>query len=222
MERYCRNIGVLSEEEQKLLNSKRALVIGSGGLGGFVIEGLIRMGINTIGICDFDVADISNLNRQILVLEETIGKEKVDLAESRIKNINSAARVIKYMSHFPSEEVVADLDNYDIVIDCLDNFESRVKLEKECVQRNLIVIHGGVGGNYGQVGVVSNDNKLISLLNEFNSDIQQKLGNPYYIVSVVSALQVHLAILVLLNREYLSSGFYQIDLNSFVIQCINI
>ncbi len=220
MERYARNIGVISKEEQRKLNSKKVLVIGSGGLGGFVIEGLVRMGINTIGICDFDVADVSNLNRQILVLESSIGKNKVDLAEDRIKSINSSVKVIKYRSPFPDFEIIRELDNYDIVVDCLDNFEARLKLENECLSRDLVLIHGGVGGNYGQVGVVSCENRLISLLKDYNSNIQLELGNPYYIVSIASALQVHLVVLVLLEKEYLRKGFFQIDLNNLKISQI--
>ncbi len=222
MERYARNIGIISNEEQTELNTKKVLVIGSGGLGGFVIEGLARMGINTIGVCDFDIAEESNLNRQILVLEDSIGKSKVDLAYDRVIAINCKTNVIKYKTSFPSAEIINDLGNYDIVVDCLDNFESRLRLEEECLNKSLKLIHGGVGGNYGQVGVVSEKNKLISTLKEFNSNIQMKLGNPYYIVSMVSALQVHLTVSVLLNKLYLEKGFYQIDLNNFTIQSIDL
>ncbi len=104
MKRYARNFGTITEEGQRILCSKKVLVIGSGGLGGFVIEGLSRMGIKTIGVCDYDVFDITNLNRQLFATEDVIGVPKVDVAKKRINLIDKTIDVITYNKAFPCDE----------------------------------------------------------------------------------------------------------------------
>ncbi len=221
MNRYARNIGTLGKDGQKELNSKKVLVIGSGGLGGFVIEGLARMGIKEIGVCDLDVFDETNLNRQILSTEDVLGKSKVDIAKKRISIIDKEIKVNTYGDGFPCSDITNDIGNYDLVIDCLDNIETRIKLEDFCIENNIKLIHGAVGGYYGAVGVSSKDNRIISNYVthaiENTETLDKIMGNPYSIVSLVSALQVHIAILVLLDREYLKEGVYYVDILNFCI-----
>ncbi len=221
MNRYARNIGTIGVDGQKSLNSKKVLVIGLGGLGGFVIEGLARMGIKTIGICDSDVFDETNLNRQILSTQSEIGNDKVKVAYERIKNIDSEINVLCYEKSFPNKDILKDICKYDLVIDCVDNMLSRVQLEKICINHNKKLIYGTVGGYYGSVAVISDKNMIINKMIETGVDesgnVEKEMGNPYSIVGVVSSLQVHLAILVLLNKPYLEKGMYYIDIQSFTI-----
>ncbi len=217
MDRYKRNYGTITEEGQKLLHSKKVLVIGAGGLGGFVIEGLARMGIKNIGICDCDVFDESNLNRQLFSTEEVIGQPKVEVAKKRVHSIDKTINVALYNERFPNADIDNDIEFYDIVIDCLDSIDSRLKLEKLCVKHDKKLIHGGVGGYYGTMAVISKENRIIENLLKYDpieSTVEKSMGNPYSIVSIVGAFQVHLCLAVLLGRNYLKNGIYYLDIES--------
>ncbi len=227
-DRYARNYGTVTEEGQKILHKKKVLVIGAGGLGGFVIEGLARMGVKTIGVCDCDVFDESNLNRQLLSNEEVIGQQKAIVARKRIHLIDKTINVTTYMDPFPNEDIAADIHYYDIVIDCLDNIQTRFTLENFCIDNNKLLIHGAVGGYYGTVAVVSPENRILSKLAqtanvEEDDDIEiletvdMRMGNPYSIVAIVASLEVHLALRVMLGKDYLKSGLYYIDIQNFYI-----
>ncbi len=226
--RYARNFGTLTEEGQKLIHSKKILVIGAGGLGGFVIEGLARMGVKTIGVCDCDVFEESNLNRQLLSNEEVIGQQKAIIARKRIHLIDKTINVTTYMEAFPNDQITDDIQKYDLVIDCLDNLKTRFTLENYCIEHNKLLIHGAIGGYYGTVGVVSPENRILSKLAQ-TADIEEdddieiletvdmRMGNPFAIVAVVAALEVHLALRVLIGQDYLKKGMYHIDIQNFSI-----
>ena len=91
--RYSRNMNMLSPEENERLRSFRACVVGCGGLGGYVIELLGRLGVGTITAVDGDVFDETNLNRQLLSTEELLGESKALAAEARMKKVNSGVTV---------------------------------------------------------------------------------------------------------------------------------
>lgn len=222
MERFARNKCTINDQEQALLASKKVLVIGSGGLGSHVCEGLSRIGITHIGICDFDTIETSNLNRQLLALESTIDIEKAILAKKRMQEINSDIQVKTYISKYPSQEILDDMSSYDIVIDCLDSIETRKILEQDCVSRNLPLIYGTIAGSYGYFGVITKDNLLVKLQQKRGESIEKVLGNPYYTVAIMAALQLKLCIDVLLNRDVFTKGFYTIDLIDFSIDKIEL
>lgn len=221
MSRYERNIGTLTEEGQKKINNSKVLVIGAGGLGGFVIEGLSRMGVKTIGVCDFDVFDYTNLNRQLFSSLDVLGHNKAEVAKNRVRSIDDTIDVITYMEAFQNKKIIEDINKYDLVIDCLDNIDARVELSEFCLENKKLLIHGAVGGYYGTLAVISEENRVIKNITERTSDtndtIDKRMGNPYAIVAVISALQVHLAIQVLLDRKYLKKGMYYVDIQSFSI-----
>ena len=214
MKRFSRNKQTITNAEQAYLAQQKILVLGLGGLGSHVIEGLARIGVMHLGICDDDVAEVSNLNRQLLVLESTIGRTKCALAKERIHAINSAIDVKCYPNKYPHPLLNKDLSGYDLVIDCLDNVATRKQLEKDCLRLDKRLIYGTIAGNFGYFGVISNENPLMQsqLMNGDGSGIEKALGNPYYIVAMVASLQVMIALRVLLDKSYLKKGFYIIDL----------
>ena len=104
---------IIGSDSLKTLNQKTVLVIGCGGVGGYVIESLTRSGIGTLIIVDYDKIDITNINRQIIALDSTIGKYKVDVFEDRIKDINRSCNVIK-INEFITKDNLDNLFNYEI------------------------------------------------------------------------------------------------------------
>ena len=99
-ERYRRNTSSISQDECSKLHEFNVCVIGCGGLGGYIIEMLARIGIGTLTIVDMDKFDETNLNRQILSRESNIGEYKVIVAKERIKDINSDVRIIDFNEKF--------------------------------------------------------------------------------------------------------------------------
>ncbi len=137
-ERFESLIGKRGLEQIK---QKTILVIGIGGVGGYVVESLIRSGISKIIIVDPDIIEETNINRQILALNSTIGKKKVDVMESRIRDINKNVTIIKYDCFFDKNTKDEILDhNIDFIVDCCDMTESKKLLIKESLNRKIPLI----------------------------------------------------------------------------------
>jgi len=222
MERFARNKQSISETQQEQLAQKKVLVIGCGGLGTHVLEGLARIGLTHIGFCDYDVFEVSNLNRQLNALESTIGESKALMACARIKSINSAIKCKVYTDKYPSSAILDDLPGYDLVIDCLDSIATRKQLEIDCLKFGKTLIHGTIAGHYGYFGVITKDNQLMAMQANQDDSIEKQLGNPYYIVATVASMQVMLATRVLLGQSYHKNGFYVIDLADLSIDKIEL
>lgn len=129
---------IIGSDSLKTLNQKTVLVIGCGGVGGYVIESLTRSGIGTLIIVDYDKIDITNINRQIIALDSTIGKYKVDVFEDRIKDINRSCNVIK-INEFITKDNLDNLFNYEIdfFIDACDTVSVKKEIIKQCLKRNI-------------------------------------------------------------------------------------
>ncbi len=162
--RYSRCVPALSKEELSVLRTKKAAVIGCGGLGGYILEMLARAGIGAISFADPDVFEPSNLNRQILATEATIGREKVREAEDRLRQIRPDIRLSAFQSAFSVETAGMILDGCDIVLDALDNGETRITLARKCTERNLMLIHGAVSEWYAQVCTIPPGSGIMDLL----------------------------------------------------------
>ena len=137
-------VGKTNLEKIKDVN---VLVVGLGGVGGYVVESLTRSFINSITIVDKDIVDISNINRQIIATTKTIGKSKVEAFENRIREINPSIKVYAYNMEITSSNIDTIFDKeYDYVIDCVDDIEAKISLIKECNKRNIKqVIATGTG-----------------------------------------------------------------------------
>lgn len=145
-ERYVRNIPSVSEKDMELLRCKRVLVLGCGGLGGYVIEYLARLGIGGMTVVDGDVFSASNLNRQILCTEQNLGEPKVFAAQKRVKEINSEISVQPVFEFFSEKNADRLMEGVDLIIDALDNVEARLMMEDAASERGLTVIHGAIEG----------------------------------------------------------------------------
>jgi len=136
---------------QKRLKNATVFVAGAGGLGGPVSLYLALAGVGMLRVCDGDVVEHSNLNRQILHTQERVGMDKTESAEIALLQANPYVRVVKLhslLTRVNAEELVGPSD---ILIDCLDNFESRHALNKVSVRKRIPMIHAGVSGFRGQM-----------------------------------------------------------------------
>ena len=146
--RFSRLEKVIGKDNIDLLSNKTVLVIGCGGVGGYTIESLARSGIGTLIIVDYDKVDITNINRQIIALESTIGKLKVDVFEERIKDINPNCKIIK-ISEFINKDNIDILFNYEIdyLVDACDTIETKKEIIKRCLEKNIKFITSMGTGN---------------------------------------------------------------------------
>lgn len=126
---FSRTALVLGEHSLEILNKSHVIIFGLGGVGGYVAEALIRAGVGELSIVDNDVVSESNLNRQIIALHSTIGKNKTDAIEKRAKDINPEIIIHKY-NCFYSEQTANQFDfsKYNYIIDCIDTITSKILL----------------------------------------------------------------------------------------------
>ncbi len=139
---------IIGRDNISILGSKSVLVLGLGGVGGYVVESLVRSGIGKLIIVDFDTIDISNINRQIIALDSTIGNLKVDAMEKRILDINPKCNIIKISEFISADNINLLFDyNFDYLIDACDTVSTKKAVIKECLTRNIPFISSMGTGN---------------------------------------------------------------------------
>lgn len=202
MDRYQRNMNTLSPEENDRLSGWTACVVGCGGLGGHIIEMLARLGIGRIVAVDGDVFDETNLNRQILSHEGNLGTPKALAAMDRMALVNHETLVVPVTERFTPENGEEILRGCHIAFDALDNTASRRVLESACEAAGIPLVHGAIGGWYGQVAVVYPGDRLLDCILPPDGErgIEAELGNPAFTPAMVAAVQVAEGIKVLLDR----------------------
>ena len=128
------------------LNQKHVIVFGVGGVGGYVVEALVRSGIGHITIVDNDTVSLSNLNRQIIATQDTIGKKKVEVMKERILSIYPDCDVHTLeMFYLPENADDIDLTQYDYVVDAIDTITSKIELAMRCNQKVPLISSMGTG-----------------------------------------------------------------------------
>ena len=154
--RYFRQLILpnFGEENQLKLKAAKVLVIGAGGLGSSVLFHLASSGIGTIGIVDNDCVEISNLQRQILHFTSDISIKKTESAARKLKDLNPSVDIKIYDTFFDESNAAEILKDYDFVLDCTDNFASKVLMNSVCVQHKKPFCHAGVLEYQGQLMTV--------------------------------------------------------------------
>ena len=148
MRKFERLEKLITKEKTDLLKNKSVLVLGCGGVGGYVIESLARSGIGKLIIVDGDIVDETNINRQIIALESTIGQKKVDVFKKRLKDINKDIEVIT-ISKFIDDTNIDELFEYDIdyFVDACDTMDTKKLVIKNCIDKNINLISSMGTGN---------------------------------------------------------------------------
>ena len=153
--RYERHVSLpeIGEKGQQKLLDSRVVIIGAGGLGSPAALYLAAAGVGTIGVVDMDTVEESNLQRQILHSTETIGENKVDSAEKTLSTLNPDVNVITYNTRLNKDNAIEIVENYDVVIDGTDNFETRYLINDVSVKTGTPVVHGSIFQYEGQITV---------------------------------------------------------------------
>ena len=148
MTQFKRTQMLFGKNSIKKLAASRVAVFGIGGVGGHVVEALVRSGIGTVDVIDNDVVHNSNLNRQIIALHSTIGRPKTDVLKKRMEDINPDVRIIAHNCFFTPETAGQfDFSVYDYVADCIDTVTGKIELVMRCKEANTPIISSMGTGN---------------------------------------------------------------------------
>ena len=129
---------LIGEDNLNKLKNKKVLIVGLGGVGGYVVESLSRSGVGSIVLVDYDKVDITNINRQIIALHSTIGMKKTTLFKSRILDINPNCNVVIHDTFLNKDNYLDILnDSYDFIIDCCDSINTKKLLLLYSINNNI-------------------------------------------------------------------------------------
>lgn len=147
-ENFSRTKLLIGENALQKLQNSSVIVFGIGGVGGYVVEALARSGVGSIDIVDNDKIAPSNLNRQIVALNSTLGQNKVDVAESRMLDINPNLKIKKFQVFYTEEtKDIFDFSKYDYIIDAIDTVKSKISLIEQSKKYNIPIICSMGAGN---------------------------------------------------------------------------
>ena len=148
LNQFSRTELLLGKEAMKILSRAHVAVFGVGGVGGYVIEALVRSGISHIDIIDNDTVSLTNINRQIIASHSTIGKAKVDVMKERIMDINPDAEVKVFKCFYlPETRNLFDFSEYDYVIDAVDTVTAKIQLILQAKEAGVPIISSMGAGN---------------------------------------------------------------------------
>ncbi len=221
--RYARNLGTLGKEGQKKLARSHVAIAGAGGLGGTVFEIMVRAGVGKITIIDFDVFEPTNLNRQLLATEKTLGQNKAVAAAERASEVNSEVEVVARQDRLTDANAEKLLAGADLILDCLGNIRDRFAIERAARKLEIPMVHAAIAGMRGQVMVVWPDGAGLEAIYGAEADApasgdELERGCPPASVMAIAALQATEAIKLLTGRsELMKDNISRIDLNNFSI-----
>jgi molybdopterin/thiamine biosynthesis adenylyltransferase len=190
--RYQRNRQAISITNQLTLFRSRVAILGCGGLGGYVIEELARLGVGTLTAIDPDVFEEHNLNRQVLSSPNSVGHRKVELAAARVAEINPAVTLFAVQEPYTYENGRELLQSSHVVVDALDSIATRLALASTCAELNIPLVHGAVAGWCGQVTTqFPGDHTIETLYGRWaeGEGVEQRLGNPSFTPALVASME---------------------------------
>ena len=210
-ERYIRNLGALTEAECALLRKKNVLVAGCGGLGGYLIEMLLRLGVGEIRAADGDRFEASNLNRQLLSAPALLGRKKAEAAAERAALVNPDVRFAAVPEFVTEANVEALIRGCDAVLDALDNIASRRMLARACTEAQIPMIHGAICGWTAQAAIVLPGDGMIDRIYPEGAALKSK-ASLSFTPPFCAALQTALCVRLLTGREVEAGKLYIADL----------
>ena len=201
-DRYDRllSLSSFSKEDLSTLQSKNILIVGTGGVGQHVSTYLLINGVEHLTILDFDKVELSNLNRQILLSEEDVDKYKVEVVKEALNKKNRDAQIKSInvkLDNSNASEIITN--EYDLVVDALDNWEGKFLISDECHKKHIPFLHVGVDGMNGQYCVFKDKSLRDILPSEVTKEVRDGVMGP--VVGAISAMASTYLIEYLLGRQ---------------------
>jgi molybdopterin/thiamine biosynthesis adenylyltransferase len=202
--RYLRCYGTVGLEGQIKLLRATVAVVGLGGLGGSVVEGLSRMGVGRIVVVDGDTFVDHNLNRQLLSEEAALTQSKAEAARARVAAINAAVEVVAHAVNLTPQNLDDLLGGADVVVDALDRLPTRLMLQDGTQRLGIPLVHGAIAGYVGQVMTILPGDAGLHALYGYDEvpaqGIEVELGCPAATPMMVAAWQVQEVMKILLGQ----------------------
>jgi molybdopterin/thiamine biosynthesis adenylyltransferase len=195
--RYLRNMNTLSALDQARLLRARVAQVGLGGLGGTLFELFLRAGIGTLRVADGDMFEASNLNRQSLAANDTLGKNKTTAALASARRINPSATIDARTEFLTDKTLSPFLGGCDLAVDALGGLEHRLALQKAATDAGIPLVTGAIAGWTGYVGVVLPGQPGPAHFMGHDNGVEEKLGCPAPSVSVMASLMAVEAVKIL-------------------------
>jgi sulfur-carrier protein adenylyltransferase/sulfurtransferase len=222
--RYSRQIRLaeIGREGQKKIKGASVLVVGAGALGCPVLQYLTAAGIGVLGIADNDWVDKTNLNRQVLYSHKDIGKPKPLAAKQKLMQINPEVNFRIHFIRIDKESALEIISEYDIIVDCTDNFSSRYLINDACVILEKPLVYGAIHKFSGQIMVLNYKNgpTLRCIFPEVPHPMEvpscEEFGVIGSIPGIIGSLQATEVFKIILELEGVLSGkLYMIDTLNF-------
>lgn len=138
---FDRLVSLIGEDNFNRLKNMKIIVFGLGGVGGYTVESLVRSGVGSITVVDGDIVDLTNLNRQIIALNSTIGKKKTEVFKDRIADINSEINLSVIDKFLTPEDIESmDFSSYDYIVDCIDDVPVKEAIIRKSVEMGKAII----------------------------------------------------------------------------------
>jgi molybdopterin/thiamine biosynthesis adenylyltransferase len=226
--RYLRNVGTVGVEGQLKLLQSTAAVVGLGGLGGYVVEALARMGVGRLTLIDGDVFDAHNLNRQLLSREGNLGRRKAQEACRRVQAVNGAVEAVCVTETLTEQNLPELLNGTDVVVDALDSLSVRLILQDGAAELGIPMVHGSIGGFLGQVMTVLPGDRGLHALYGDGSDLPEhgvewEMGTPAATPMAVAAWEAQEVVKILTDQgELLRERLLVLDMVSGTAQTLKL
>jgi molybdopterin/thiamine biosynthesis adenylyltransferase len=205
LDRYSRQIllNEIGTDGQELLAKKHAIIIGGGGLGSNSASLLVRMGIGTIDIVDFDVVDLTNLHRTAVFSEQDLGKPKAVVLQQKLRSVNTAVTVKARNQKITSKNIGTLIKDADVVLDGTDSIQLRLLINDAAILYNIPWVYAGVSETIGMVmGVLPRITPCFQCIVQKLQDSKRKdlpvLGT---LPVIIAAIQCTEAMKILLGRK---------------------
>lgn len=202
MGKYTEN-RIFSQKEMTKIRQAHVGIVGCGGLGGYALEMLARLGIGEITVVDADSLEESNLNRQILSEEKNLGSYKVMAAKERVNRINSEVKLNAINQFLSPKNATEILGEMDLVIDALDSIEARKILAEACAREDIVFVHAAIAGWYGQISTIFPGDQTLQKIYRSNQEIgiESEIGNPSFTPALLASLQVAEVVKIILGKK---------------------
>lgn len=201
--RYERQILIkqIGEKGQDILKQSKIVVIGAGGLAAPVLTYLTCAGVGTITLVDYDTVTDSNLNRQFLYHEKNIGEPKALNAKEILSELNSEITINQKSEKITDDNIKEIIKDSDVVIDCVDNVETRIIVNRGCLMMNIPLVEGGVNGFYGFITSIKREYPCLECIGYHNTKMKRPCPALGAVVGVIGSLQAVECIKILLGME---------------------